>query len=103
MFKPRFLLVSALSTALACSSSLDGASSSDDIQVQVPAAKRNLQRVAPAADGSLKVTQAPKFEQPLTVVLKLAGDPVAVVRGRAPSKRIASAAKSRTETAAPAP
>src|SRR5260370_36033412 len=99
MFKPRFLLVSALSTALACSSGLDGASSSDDIQLSVPAAKRSLQRVAPAADGSLKVTQAPKFEQPLTVVLKLAGDPVAVVRGRAPSKKIASADKSSIESA----
>src|SRR5438105_1443042 len=84
--KFRSLLAAAL-FASACSTgqSLDSAG---DVALQTPPSKLALQRVEAAADGSLRITQKPRFEQPMTVVLKLAGDPVAMARSKSPGKRI---------------
>ncbi|MGZ6141796.1 MAG: S8 family serine peptidase [Myxococcales bacterium] len=79
--------------ASACASSLDDAPSADDIQVAVPKAKIALQRVKAKGDASLKMTQTPRFEQPMTVVLELAGDPVAKARAQAPGMKLATSAK----------
>jgi len=70
---------------------MDGSAASDDITLQVPASKRALKRVQPAGDTSLKIAQKPRFEQPMTVVLKLSGDPVALVRSRTTGKQITAA------------
>jgi len=91
-----FLFLAAVSTA--CSSGLFGSSSSDDVQLAVPHAKLGLKKVSPVADGNLKISQAPRFEQPMTVVLKMAGDPVAVARSKSANKQIAAADKAAIES-----
>src|SRR5438067_5621514 len=96
----RALVLSAVLLA-ACSSGLFGGdSSSDDIQLgQLPAAKRALKRIkATGGDSNLKLSVKPRFQQPATVVLKLAGDPVAVARGNAPDGKIAAADKAGIES-----
>ena len=99
MSNPRLLVLFAALLS-ACSSGLSDGASSDDIQLgQVPAAKRALRRVQATGDRTLEMTGTPRFELPATVVLKLAGDPVAVVRGNAPGRKIAVADKAGIETA----
>ena len=96
----RALVLSAVLLS-ACSSGLFGGdSSSDDIQLgQLPAAKRALKRIkATGGDSNLKLSVKPRFQQPATVVLKLAGDPVAVARGNAPDGKIAAADKAGIES-----
>jgi minor extracellular serine protease Vpr len=82
----------------ACASGVDGSADSADITVSVHAAKVALKRVTARGDSSLQINQKPKFEQPMTVVLKLAGDPVAVVRGKSGNKQIAVADKANIES-----
>src|SRR5947209_18963292 len=93
MSRNRSLLLCAALLASACASQPDDSPSADDIQVAVPNAKIALPRVKATGDGSLKMTQKPRFEQPMTVVLELAGDPVAKVRARAPGMMMAASEK----------
>jgi minor extracellular serine protease Vpr len=95
---PRSLLL-CIALSSACASGLDGSANADDIQLQTPRAKLAVKRVTARGDGSLKISQAPRFEQSMTVVLKLSGDPVAVVRSRVPGKQIAAADKQGIESA----
>src|SRR5260221_5954439 len=97
MIRRSLLLSAALVSA--CASNLDGSADSADIQVSLHASKIALKRVTPRGDSSLKITQKPKFEQPMTVVLKLAGDPVAVVRSKSANRQIAVADKAGIESA----
>ena len=86
--QPRSLLFAFVALSAACSSGLDSSASTADIQLQTPHAKLALKRVTAQGDGSLTISQTPRFEQTMTVVLKLAGDPVAVVRSRVAGKKI---------------
>lgn len=93
MSRNRSLLFCAALLASACASQPDDAPSADDIQVAVPRAKIALQKVKAKGDTSLKLTQKPRFEQPMTVVVELAGDPVAKVRAQTATKMLAAADK----------
>ena len=98
-FQSRSLfLAAALLTA--CSGSLSSDQTADDLQAAgKPARLLQLTRVTAHGDGSLKLARAPRFEEPLTVVLKLSGDPVAVVRKNAPHKAISATDKISVESA----
>lgn len=89
----RSLLFAAALLFTACAGTTDDGPSADDMALSVPHDKLSLKKVTAKADGSLKITATPRFQQPTTVVLELEGEPVAVARSKAPGKRLEAAAR----------
>ncbi len=100
--QPRTLLFASaiLAACAACNVSPEDVSgNADDIQLQVPAAKLSPKRITASGDHSLVVSRTPRFEQPLTVVLKLEGEPVAVARSHMPNNKLHAAERMSIESA----